>query len=81
MIAIPHDKWGERPLLVVVAKEGQVCGCVFCLSTAGLHGWHQPAIDVFLVRFSSPLSHAPSRFLQSPTRDDILSYLDGKIAK
>ncbi|KAL4856390.1 Medium-chain-fatty-acid--CoA ligase [Chlorella vulgaris] len=40
VIAIPHDKWGERPLLVVVAKEGQ-----------------------------------------KPTRDDILSYLDGKIAK
>ncbi|MCK5747468.1 MAG: AMP-binding protein, partial [Oricola sp.] len=40
VIGLPHEKWGERPLLVVVAREG-------C----------------------------------APSRDDILAFMDGKIAK
>lgn len=40
VIAVPHEKWTERPLLVVVAKKGQV-----------------------------------------PTREELLSFLEGKVAR
>jgi fatty-acyl-CoA synthase len=67
---VPHEKWTERPLLVVVPKKGQV-QCAARSPSALLHS-------------AAPLQ--PSHMwtgpcVQAPTREELLSFLEGKVAR
>lgn len=85
MIAIPDDKWGERPLLIVKPKEGQASCAGLCrASFAG----HRPAVTGLqqaphctAVSAGGCTTAPANRPPQSPTKGGVLEWLAGKIAK
>ena len=67
---MPHEKWTERPLLVVVPKKGQV---QFAARS-----------PLALLHSAAPLqpSHVwTGPCVQAPTREELLSFLEGKVAR
>lgn len=106
MIAMPDEKWGERPLLVVTPKEGKVrhfsCGPALpgaahqqrTRRQAAARGDHQgprlgkgrhassvwcpPAASAWRRSCPIPASARPS---QAPTREGVLRFLEGKVAR
>lgn len=115
-IAIPDAKWGERPLLIVAPKEGQVRvlrACRRWLGGRARRGSAAPAASpsrAFEASHSAPVAHPPPRLApikepglgtlrraapaattltrppaspprQAPTKESVLAYLDGKLAR
>lgn len=91
---IPDAKWGERPLLIVAPKAGQVrlphrqqakrSACLPQPAAAsqptGLRTATPPRTR-FATSRSRHHARVPAPGLQSPSRDDILCFLEGRIAK
>ena len=60
-VGVPHDKWGERPLLCAVAKPGAVLAegdVLAALRTKGLPSWMLP--DAVILLDELPVRMAPS---------------------
>ncbi|MEO0604560.1 MAG: AMP-binding protein, partial [Myxococcota bacterium] len=75
VIAIPHDKWAERPLAVVVAKEGAVVPdkptLDQFLTEQGFASWWLP--DGYVARDTIPRG-ATGKFLKRQLRDELAGW-------
>ncbi len=73
VIAVPHQKWGERPIAVVVAKEGRTIDteALTAWLAARFEKWWLP--DGYEVRSEIPRG-ATGKFLKRKLRDELSSW-------
>lgn len=74
VIAVPHPKWGERPIAVVVAKDGRTIdeAALTAHLAERFEKWWLP--DAYVIRSEIPRG-ATGKFLKRKLRDELAGYM------
>ncbi|KXX99817.1 AMP-binding enzyme C-terminal domain-containing protein [Bacillus wiedmannii] len=75
VVAVPHEKWQERPVACVVLKEGQAVEReeLYALLEAEFPKWWMPDDILFINEISKT---SVGKFLKKALRDQLKTYIE-----
>ncbi|OAK35990.1 hypothetical protein BAU22_25410 [Bacillus sp. 4048] len=75
VVAVPHEKWQERPVACVVLKEGQAVEReeLYALLEAEFPKWWMPDDILFINKISKT---SVGKFLKKALRDQLKTYIE-----
>ncbi|KMP27469.1 hypothetical protein TU50_17740 [Bacillus wiedmannii] len=75
VVAVPHEKWQERPVACVVLKEGQAVEReeLYALLEAEFPKWWMPDDILFINEISKT---SVGKFLKKALRDQLKMYIE-----